>query len=680
MLLLISVVLFGASGAGRADFSADLEKSFSEIAQYEYGQSRERLTEFSDLVKRTSASPESLKQIQTGMIRLMLAKDATFAAKQFISRELSVIATEEVAEPLAKLLLREETADIARYVLERVSGEKVDRVLLQALDSTSGLVKVGVINSLGQRRAKSAVTELSELVVDDDPQVATSAAAALGKIGTDDAAKALASAASKAGPALQETILDAYLSCAVLLSKDGKTARAAEIYRDVFKQEVTPTVRSAALRGLVSVSGDKGLGIVIGALKEGDPDLSAVALGIVRDLPQNTDITPLLNEFDSLSDDGRVQLLAALSDRIEKKAGPLAEQATRSENEAVRIEAIKALGIIGNELHVEMLAQAAAAKSGDEQETARVSLYRLMGDAVNRQIQALIPQAAPEVKVELIKSVGERRMNEAYPLILSVAQQDSDRRVRVEAIKVLGLVTKADDLPALIDLLLQAQSDAERRELERSIIIVSQNIENKDNQADAMIAVLPGVTEIKALGSLLQVIGKTGAAPGLAKLKEALRNENAEIQVAAIQALSVWPNAEPVSDLESVAKNSPDQQQRILALRGYVELNKKDNQGSPVTVLERYKLAMQMASDVNEKRMVLSGVGTMNTTDALAMAKTYLIDESLKNEAEAAVMQIARNMGREHPEASKKALQEIIATTQNEMTKRNAQRILSWLN
>ncbi|OGC07042.1 hypothetical protein A2V82_05725 [candidate division KSB1 bacterium RBG_16_48_16] len=129
-----------------------------------------------------------------------------------------------------------------------------------------------------------------------------------------------------------------------------------------------------------------------------------------------------------------------------------------------------------------------------------------------------------------------------------------------------------------------------------------------------------------------------------------------------------------------MAKNSPDQQQRILALRGYVELNKKDNQGSPVTVLERYKLAMQMASDVNEKRMVLSGVGTMNTTDALAMAKTYLIDESLKNEAEAAVMQIARNMGREHPEASKKALQEIIATTQNEMTKRNAQRILSWLN
>src|SRR3990172_2846046 len=111
MLLLISVVLFGASGAGRADFSSDLQRHFSEIAQYEYGQSRERLTEFSDLVKKSSASPESLKQIQNGMVRLMLSKDATFAAKQFISRELSLIATDEVAEPLAKLLLREETAD-----------------------------------------------------------------------------------------------------------------------------------------------------------------------------------------------------------------------------------------------------------------------------------------------------------------------------------------------------------------------------------------------------------------------------------------------------------------------------------------------------------------------------------------------------------------------------------------
>jgi HEAT repeat protein len=678
--MLLLFVLFGASGARSADFNAYLEKFFADIAQYDYGQSRERLTEFSDLVKRTAASPESLKQIQDGMVRLMLSDDATFAAKQFISRELSVIATDEVAAPLAKLLLDAQTADIARYVLERVHGEKVDRVLLQALGSTSGLVQIGIINSLGQRRAKNAVADLGELVVDADPQIASSAAAALGKIGTEEAATALAAAVSKAGPDLRGTILDAYLSCAALLSKEVKTEKAAEIYRDVFNRKDTPTARAAALRGLVRVSGNKGLDIVVGALKEDEPDLSAAALSIVRDLPEDTDITPLLNEFDALPDDGRVQLLAALSDRIEKKAGALAEQAAHSENETLRIEAIKTLGIIGNESHVELLAQAAATRTGKEQETARMSLNRLMGDAVNQRIEALIPQAEPGVKVELIKSVGERGMNETYPLVLSVAQKDGDRRVRVEAVKVLGLVTMSDNLPALIDLLLQAQSDAERRELERSIILVSQNIEDKDNQADAMIAVLPSVTDIKALGSLLQVIGKTGAAPGLVKLREALQNENAEIQVAAIQALSVWPNAEPVSDLESVAQNASDPQQRILALRGYIELNKNDNQSSPATVLERYKLAMQMANDMNEKRMVLSGVGTMNTTGALDMAKTYLKDESLQNEAEVAVVQIARNMGGEHPEASRKALQEIIATTHNESTKRDARRILGWLN
>ncbi len=57
--------------------------------------------------------------------------------------------------------------------------------------------------------------------------------------------------------------------------------------------------------------------------------------------------------------------------------------------------------------------------------------------------------------------------------------------------------------------------------------------------------------------------------------------------------------------------------------------------------MKMYKDAMALAADVSEKKMVLSGLGSTDSFEAMEMAASYLDDKDLKEEAEAAVVKIA---------------------------------------
>jgi len=62
------------------------------------------------------------------------------------------------------------------------------------VDQTSGLLKAGLVHSLGERHEASAVPALAKLLGDSDAVVASPAAVALGKIGGPGAAQALQAA------------------------------------------------------------------------------------------------------------------------------------------------------------------------------------------------------------------------------------------------------------------------------------------------------------------------------------------------------------------------------------------------------------------------------------------------------------------------------------------------------
>jgi len=418
--------------------------------------------------------------------------------------------------------------------------------------------------------------------------------------------------------------------------------------------------------------------MVIDALKSPDAEMQTGAIAIVREIPGPEVTKALAQELPSLGPTAQVQLLSALADRGDVLALPAVLEAGKSQDESVRIASLRAIGQLGNASSVPVLAERAAASKGAEQKAARESLYRLRGPEVDAAILRNLPSAATNVKVELVTAIGERNIAGSVEALLAAAK-DEDRKVRIEAIKVLKIVGTPETLPAMVNLLLEIKSDSDRAEAEKTIAAVAHKIEDKTRQAAAVLAVLPNVKDSLNRASLLRVLGRIGDSSALPILRTSLGNREAEIQDAAIRALSDWPTSEPVPDLLKVAQTAENARYKILALRGLVRLLGLESDRSPDETIDLYKKAMDLAGDAQEKKRVLSGLASARSVAALNMAAAYLDDLALHMEAESAVVQIAQGTYGSDPQRTKEVLAKVIQVTKQDALRQQAQDLVGML-
>ena len=239
--------------SGKGSDMAQLQELLEKVKAYDWGQSRLALTEVSEIIKKAHGNKAELAKIEKALLGV-LESDAKRAGKQFVCRELSIIGTEQSAPVLAGMLAGEETSDMARYALERIPGSAVDEALRGAVRKARGNARIGIINSLGQRRDERSVRMLSRALGRANEETSMAAAAALGQIANADATEALKAAKDKASGKLKMVILDAYLKCADKLVADGKKAEALAIYNELRKEGMPKPIRTAALTGMLNAT------------------------------------------------------------------------------------------------------------------------------------------------------------------------------------------------------------------------------------------------------------------------------------------------------------------------------------------------------------------------------------------------------------------------------------------
>jgi len=566
-----------------------LDDILAKVITYNYGRSREPLSELSDIIRNAYDSPEELRIIE-GRLAGVVGLKGTLACKQFICRQLSIIGTKDSVPTLAKMLTNPKTSDMARYALERIPDPAVDKALRGALGKTGGKIKVGIINSLGQRRDKKAVKQLGKLLSDPDKDIALAAISALGKIGNSKAAAKLYKARPKIQAQLRLPCAHAYLMCADKFLASGSKRRALQIYRRMYA-----------------------LPAVLDAAKSPEADIRAAAL--------------------------------------------------------------TALGALGDASTVDLLAKTAATATGPEREAARSSLYQLSDPDVDQRILAGIPQADSKVKVELIRSIGERNVVIGVETLLKTAG-DPEAKVRLESLKVLRAIAQRKHLPALIRLLLNLQSESERKEAERCVAAVARRIVDENRRAEVVLAALPSVKNVSSRCSLLSVLGKIGDDNALPVLRTALKDEDVNVRDAAIRALADWPDPRLIDDLRQVARTSENKLHQVLSLRGFVRLIGLDSSSSPEQKIKMYQEAMELAPNADEKKMVLSGLANLKTFAALQMAAAYLEDSALQKEAEVAVVRIADGTYGSHPQKTKVILQNVIHISKDDSVRQRANRLI----
>ncbi len=662
ILPILTLLLTVAALAPAADM-AQLDADLKVIATVKGGENDQAIKRVEAVVV---AAATDAKQRAAVELRLLATLDApaTPTSRDFVCRQLRTIGTARSIPKLEAMLVDPKTSNVARYALGRFDDPAADAALCRALAKTSGIARVGIISTLGNRRCHAAMLDMVKLLAAPDVVTAVAAARAVGMIGGHDAVKALSSAPPSSSDARESAIADALLRCAEGFCRDGQKNAAAGIYEAFYKSDRPKYLRIGALRGLVATRGADAAPLLVAAIKGDDPEFRASAIVFMAmggDAKATKVFMDLLVE---LKPDGQELVLCALGHRGDASAMPAIVKYAGNDNAAVRTAALAALGGLGDASTVALLSKAIATDNA----TAVASLLRLRGDGVDAAILRDASTGPSATRVEMIRILASRRSAGAVGPLMKMARE-GDHAVRAEAIRSLGALISQDDLPAMVDLMVKPGDPGDRATVDQAIATALNRVADRDALTDPVLAALGDAKPV-----LVALLGRAGTPKALAAVRKATASDDAIVKDAAIRTLALWPNATPAGELLPLAKTLDSRVHKVLLLRGYIRMAARAKNANVM-----YAEAMAFAESANDKKLVLGGIGSAGGADAIKLAQPLLKDEQLRREAALAMNAIAGRIRRGQPAAARAALEAVLAAVKDTRIRTTSERMLKSL-
>ncbi len=644
LLLLGLAVHAGTLGQeADSDISAALGPLLEKLAPFEYGADDAPLLALRAYVRARRNDIPAMSACESAFLDF-LRRDATQAAKQAVCRELGLIGTDRSVPVLERMLAVEGTSDMARYALEAIPGPAADGALLRAMDALGGNARFGIVSSLGNRRCAAAVPALDKDLRSSNRNEAVFAAEALGRIGGPDATAALTRAVSKARPGVREPVAAALLACAEGFLARGNASQALAPFNTVLAVDPNLTLRRAAFRGAIAASPAEGKALILGALGGKPPDMVQPAIDMIPIVFDTTTISAPADLLPRLSEEGQVQLVAALASFSTGSVLAALTNASAGPLTAVRIEALWALGKTGDGSVVPLLAARAATAAGGEREAARESLRRLVGADVDEAVLDGIAGPGPEaVRLEFIRAIGERGIPNGKGALLGLARADTPA-IRLAAVRAFGRLAGAEDLIVLLDLLSEAGDGTEQEEIGNVIVAAALEHARPDERASAVASRLAAEEDPGKRAALLRVLGGIGEDRTLPIVREALADAEPLAVDAAVRAIAGWPTAVARDDALRIARSSESLVHRVLALEGYVRMIGLESYRAPEGAVASLRDALAVAERPEERRLVLAALPSFPCPDALALAEELAGAPEIGSEARVAAEAIRKEL------------------------------------
>ena len=669
----ISISLLFLLLQGCSSVSLIPDQMFDDISTYEIGQDRSKLSEFSNVVDTLSQSKEKREIAEQNMLDF-LKTDATFDSKQFICRELRIMGSEKSVPTLTEMLLDEKTTDIARYALEDIPGEAVDEALIKSLSTATKKVQLGIMNTLAVRKSANSVSAIGELLKSPDNDISTTAASALGQIGNEECIKALTPYLNSKNKVLRNSVLDSYLLCVDELVKQNKMKEANKFYNDLHKQDIPFIIKQATLVGIINSSENKSKEI-LERIKSEPNELRFIAISKISELPENADLSSFAKLLPTLKPSNQIQLLSVFEDRGDKRVKPYVLKTLDACIMEVRIASIRTLTNIGDDTDVIKLATIAATKTGDESRYASAALNLLNGKKVNQTIAKSIATSNNSIRIELIKAIGTRNIKSGFNNIIEYANSD-DSKTKSETLKSLSEISTLENLPALIDILVEQKNNSNRKKVERTISKVLAKFPNA-NGSTPIIKALNSDIDKDNKSSLLRLLGFTGDAKALQILRKEIKSNDEQIKIAAINGLSNWTTAEPLNDLKQSTISAKNEKVRAPALKGFTKFISMDNSLTDVQKVEMYKVSLQYAKTSNERNIALNGIGRIDCFASLETIKLFINQEDVKQTVDDGINRVSWHLHQDDPERVKEYVLWFLSKVEDENFQRKNTHLLN---
>jgi len=304
------------------------------------------------------------------------------------------------------------------------------------------------------------------------------------------------------------------------------------------------------------------------------PADQVIVLDVLRD-KVDLSLRERRNNDDALSRSERTTICAA----VEKLAA--------SPNEEVRLAALAALGTVGNASHLDLLLKAGS----------RESIERLRGPEINPALIARAKSGDPAERAECLTALVARGATGITPLLLSAAE-DAEPRVQQAAFAGLRILAGPAEASELLRRLRAAKPGPALRGWQDTLVTAARR---DDSGAIVSSVVAASKNETGAARALfIEVLGGIGGEESLACLKDGLKSSEADVRVAAVRALSNWPDLTPVDDLVSFASATDDTKCKVLALRGVARLVTQEKKLAPAQAARILHRAIEAAAGTSE--------------------------------------------------------------------------------
>ena len=570
----------------------------------------------------------------------ILRSDAPAADKAIACKKLAIDGSSESVPDLAKLLSDPQLSSWARIALEVIPGAAADEALRTAAESLEGRLLVGTINSIGIRRDANAVDALIARLQDQDADVASASAVALGRIGNAAATKSLRQALTTEVANVRSAVAEGCVLSAERLHADGKSDEAVLIYDEVRKADLPKQRIIEATRGAILARGQAGIPLLLEQFQSPDKKLFQLALGTAREFPGSAIDKALVAEMVKATPDRAALMIQAMADRKETVVLAAVLKAAGEGPKPVRLSAINALARVGNDSCLSTLLPIALEADADLAQAAKGTLAELPGEKVDSQIVALLAKAQGKSYPLLIELVGKRRI-EATAMLLK-ALDHSDAMVRSVALKALGETVALKQLSVLITQVITPKHAEDAPVAQLALKAASVRMPDRDACATELSTALdraPAATKT----TLLEILNDVGGTKALKIIATAAKSNDPQLQDAGSRLLGKWNGLEAAPVLLDLAKTAPEEKYQLRALRGYIGLARKfampDEQRA-----EMCRTAFDMSRLPADQKQVLDVLKLHPSIENLKLAIKARQVAEVKDDATQAMLVIAQKL------------------------------------
>ena len=652
-----------------------LDNAFVVLQRLELGQNLGIFNPIEQAVLQSHNNEAVRKDLENRLLGTLRA-DATGLAKEYACRQLAIVGSDDSLDTLAGLLPHPRLSHMARYALEGIDTPAAGKTLRESLAKTEGRQKAGVVISLGRMADSEAAGLIAPLLASEEPPIQETAVVALGRIGTKAAFEALHQFSSKASENLRSAVVNAELQAAEQLLKRGNHDDAVGAYSVLAdeKADNPPRVRLAALRGLILSQPSKAVSLIVAGLNGEDAGKRTVAADCILSLKNTEQIKAVADAIAELPTPGKIAALHALRDNNDPSVRAATLKALDSPDKEVRATALGTLIGAGTGQDVPRLATLAATDPDSGVQTAAFETLRLMRHpTTGESIIALLAKKDTRTPT-LLRAAFARRSPDFVPAFLTAAQS-SDPAIRKIALEALEVMAEPEHAEMLVAILAKSAPGEEREAAGRAVWMTCEKTADPAKRGEPLFAGyekadVPGKTAI------LPSIARIGGDKALATVHVAMKSPDKTLKNAAYRALANWPDATVADELLEIAKTSDNDAYRIWSLRAYARVVALPNAFLPEDAFKRLKSAMDLATRLEDRKLIVSRLAAVRTPASLELLLSYLDNAELKNDAVGAVFLSAKGLSQSHPDLAKPALKRVQELFKDEAILQQVRKVL----